>query len=170
VSGLGGAEKTESPAATTEISKKLRVNWDPADVETWQRGTIPTTEKVDNMRKLFLAKCTSGSFYTSKVFPHLVFTRTNSSELDEIPWPEKGGTEEDEFLERIKLEWPRELVGRDQDRAEKWLGGLTIIHDGSDWSVAQCSYDEKWNLRSIIYGRVRILLRDKIWNALIYGL
>jgi hypothetical protein len=102
VSGLGEAEKTESSAATTETPKKLRVNWDPATVEKWQKGTIPTVEKVDNMRKLFLAKCTSGPYYASKVFPHLVFTSTNRWGPDEISWPENGGTEEDEFLERIK--------------------------------------------------------------------
>jgi hypothetical protein len=157
VSGLGGAEKPESSVATTETPKKLRVKWDPEAVEKWQRETIPTAEKVDKMRRLFLAKCTSGSFYASKVFPHLVFTSTNKWGLDEIPWPENGGTEEDKFLARIKLEWPRELIERDEDRAGEWLGGLTIIHDGSDWSVAQCGYDEKWHLKVATWERVRIL-------------
>jgi hypothetical protein len=144
--GLGGAEKIEKSAATTESPKKLCVRWDPEEVENWQRGTIPTPQKLENMWKIFVAKDTSGSFYASNTFPHIAFTRTNGSELYETPWPEKGDTEQGKFLEKIKHSWPQNLVEGDQYDDTEWLGGIKYpVRD--DWTVLRCDYHESGLLK-----------------------
>jgi hypothetical protein len=136
---VGGTDKIEKPAATTESPRKLVVEWDSAVVDEWQIAKIPTNEKLDNMRKFFAIKDEDGSFYARSRFPRIAFTDTNSSKLCETPWPKNGTTEQAKFLARIEKLWPKKIV--DEGYTSGWQNSVAWDRDGHPgWAVIQCNY------------------------------
>jgi hypothetical protein len=125
MTGVAEKEKEVKPAATPSNPRKVNIKWDPQEVERWQRETLPTNEKLYKMLKLFTVMDKSGIFYASRKFTRIAFPCTNGPGVDEIQWPQKAGTKQGEFLERIKRSWPQDLVEGDQFGTAQWLGGVT---------------------------------------------